>query len=318
MRVIITGGAGYIGSTLSVELLKRGDEVVCLDNLSRGDYKRLIKLNKGKDLILDTADIRHLKTFMDKVNSYGPIDAIVHLAATVGVKECRERPYEAIKTNISGTLNVLEAAKENNVDRVILASTAAVFGNPVMTPIDESHPREPLNLYGITKAASEQIFNIYNKNHGLCTSVLRFSNIYGVGLFTYWKSLIPKFIRLATEGKPLTVYGKGDQSRDFIHVRDVAQALCLALNASTEVISGELFNIGSGEGTSIKEITEIISEIGMEKMEGPIEIKHLPSLTNETYSKKFVFSTEKAFKLGFVPKWHLREGISKIFDFIQI
>lgn len=316
VKILITGGAGYIGSTLIERLLAGKDVIFSIDNLSSSDYSSLSRFRENPRLKLDVGDVCDLEEFNVKVNSYGSLDAIVHLAAVVGVAPSRKNPEDAISTNIHGTYNVLETARKKDIGRLILASTAAVYGNPVKSPIDEDHPLRPLNLYGVTKLAAEGLFNSFNENYGLHTTVLRFSNLYGVGLFTYWRSLIPRFVMMAYDEKPLTIYGDGRQSRDFIHVRDVAKAIAMVLSANRSAISGETFNVGAGEATSIRQIAGLISVLFQNNLDREVELRHLGPREGETYAEEFVFSNSKIKnRLGFGLEWSIEEGINELINY---
>lgn len=173
---------------------------------------------------------------------------MVHLAAVSGLENCRRNPDGAVLTNVLGTRNVLEAARKFDIQRVVFTSSAAVYGMPVTTPVGEDHPLRPMNLYGVTKLAGESLMRAYYDVYGLETVVLRLRNVYGVGVFTRWRTVVPRFVRQAMEGKPLTVYGDGWQTRDFVHVLDVVEAIRLVLRAEKGIVAGETFNVASGQG----------------------------------------------------------------------
>lgn len=304
MRVAVTGGAGYIGSTLIRNLLHEGHEIISLDNQTIGDYKYLRRL-KTKHANLLEGDVRDSK----KLDfAFKGADAIVHMAALSDLEVCNEKPEEAVSVNVYGTLQVVEAAQRNCVRRLVFCSSAAVYGAPASIPVTERHALHPINLYGITKLGGEKIINAGHHNYGVETINLRFGNVYGVGIFTNWIGVIPKFVSLAIEGKPLTVYGDGTSTRDFVHVEDIARVISISL--SKNKIGGETFNIGN-ETTTIKEIADIISkevEIATGKK---VKIVYLSPRTGET--KEFSYNTAKIrHALGFVPKWKLRDGIEQI------
>ncbi len=284
MRVAVTGGAGYIGSTLIRNLIAEGHGVASLDNQANGDYSHLRRLN-AKNLRLIEGDIRNPS---DLNAAFEGADVVVHMAALSDLDACNDNPEEAVSVNVYGTYQVLEAAERNKVRRVIFCSSAAIYGVPSSLPVTERHALHPLNLYGVTKLAGEKLLDAHHTNCGLETINLRFGNVYGIGLYTSWVGVIPKFVALGLEGRPLTVYGDGESTRDFVHVEDITRAIALSL--TTEGIREGTFNIGS-ETTTVNEIASLVaSEI--EKATGRRqEIMHLPPRPGET--KEFSYDTSK-------------------------
>jgi len=311
MSALITGGGGYIGSALAKRLLEEGYEVITIDDLSRGNYEHLRRVDEGARLKLVVGDIRDVDKLNAVVKNVGDLKAIFHLAAVSGLRRCSRDPRKAITTNVYGSYNVLEIARKYDADKIIFTSSAAVYGDPIELPIPESHPTRPKNLYGITKLAAEHLFISYHELYGLTTVILRLGNVYGVGLFTYWESVIPKFVRQALSGKPLTIYGTGEQTRDFVHVWDVVRALELVLKANNDVVSGEVFNVASGHPISVNFIAEIVRE-----NVGKIGVVHLPPREGETYLPGFCLSIDKIRrKLGFEPSWDVKEGIKQLIKY---
>jgi len=314
MRAIVTGGAGYVGSALVSRLLEGGHSVLSVDNLRRGDYKVLEKLRENPGLKFVVADIRE-RVRLEEVLKGFEGEVVFHLAALPGLELCDGNPEEAVDVNVLGTFNVLEVARRLGIPRVIFSSSAAVYGAPVRLPIDEEHPLRPLNLYGVTKLAGERLMFIYHENHGLETVVLRFGNVHGVGVFTRDDTVIPKFVKLGLEGKPLTVYGDGSSSRDFVHLWDIVEAMMLAAEAKTELVAGEVFNIG-GETMRIGDLAKVVVEEVKAATGNPISVANLPPRVGET--KEFSYSLEKIeSKLGFHPKWTVRESIRQLLRYYQ-
>jgi UDP-glucose 4-epimerase len=307
MRVAVTGGAGYIGSTLIRNLLAERHSVASLDNQAKGDYCHLRDLN-AKNLTLIEGDIRNAGN-LDTILKGA--DAVVHMAALSDLDVCNEDPEEAVSVNIYGTHKVLEAAERNGVRRLIFCSSAAIYGVPSSLPVTEKHALHPLNLYGVTKLAGEKLIDAQHVNYGLETINLRFGNVYGVGLYTSWVGVIPKFVALGLKGKPLTVYGDGESTRDFVHVEDISRAITLGL--TKEDIHNETFNIGS-ETTTVNKIASLVaSEIEKANGKRP-EVTHLPPRPGET--KEFSYDTSKIEKvIGFKPKWRLRDGVRQIIEY---
>ena len=315
MNILITGGAGYVGSTLVKMLTEEGHNVVSIDNLSRGDYMHLRRAVGKSNVRMLVGDISCLKSLEEAMEGEN-LDAVVHAAAIPGLERCQKNPERAVLTNIYGTYNVLEAARRFDVERVIFTSSAAVYGNPVKTPIREDHPLNPINLYGVTKLSSEMLLNVYHETYGLSTVILRFGNVYGVGVYTYWETVIPKFVRQALNGEPLTIYGDGGQSRDFIHVYDIVRAVKLALNAEDSVVRGEAFNVGTGKPTSVNAIANVISKTLLEETGKAPEIIHLPPRSGEPYTPNFCLSPKKIReKLRFEASWGIEEGVRQLIKY---
>jgi len=314
MRMVVTGGVGYVGSALVSRLLEEGYSILSVDNLRRGDYKVLEQFREDPRLKLVVADIRDRTQLEGVVSDFGG-EVIFHLAALPGLQLCNENPEEAIGVNVLGTFNVLEVARRLRIRRVIFSSSAAVYGAPVRLPVDEGHPLRPLNLYGVTKLAGERLMFLYHENHSLETVVLRFGNVHGVGLFTRDDTVIPKFVKLGLEGKPLTVYGDGSSSRDFVHLWDIVEAMMLAAEAKTELVAGEVFNIG-GETMKIGDLAKIVVEEVEAATGNPVSVANLPPRVGET--KEFSYSLKKIErKLGFHPKWMVRDSIRQLLRYYQ-
>lgn len=315
MNVLVTGGAGYIGSSLIVKLLDEGHRVVSIDNLSRGDYKYLNEYEKSLRLKLVVGDICDLEKLEDVMKECGIVDAVVHLAAIPGMNRCQKNPETAILTNIHGTYNVLGVARKHDVGRVVFASSAAVYGNPLKTPISEEHPLNPTNLYGVTKLAAEKLVEAYHSSYELSTVSLRFGNVYGVGVYSYWETVTPKFVKQALDDQPLTIYGDGKQSRDFVHVLDVVQAIELVLKAENK-IAGETFNVSTGKPTAVNAIAETISKIFHEGYGKKVKTTHLPPRRGEPYTPNFCLSPNKIVnKLEFKSRWKMENGIKQLIKY---
>lgn len=308
LKIGVTGGAGYVGSNLVKVLIADKNEVVSIDNLMNGDYSHLRTQGTGNAANLFEGDIRDLE-FM--VEAFEGCDAIAHLAALPGLVKCRERPDEATSINVYGTYNVLEAARRLGIGKVVFCSTAAVYGKPAEMPVTEGIPLRPLNLYGVTKLAGERLMDVFSDNHGIATVSLRFGNVFGVGLFTNYDTVVPKFVRMGLNGEDLTVYGDGSSTRDFVHVDDIAQALILALESKGE--GSEVYNVG-GEtmeiGVLAKRIVESLREFTGEE----VSIVTQPPRAGET--KEFSYNLEKIrMGLGYEPSWSIQAGIEQVIKF---
>jgi len=239
----------------------------------------------------------------------------MHLAALPGVGPCREQPKKAIDTNIYATHLLLEEAVKRNVERFIFISSAAVYGIPQQQPITEEHPLKPVNLYGVTKLSAEKLVNAYHSNSGLTTTILRFSNVYGVSAYTWWKTVIPKFVWQATNDQPLTIRADGKQQRNFVHIGDITEAFIRCSKAPKKAVAGETFNLG-GEALSVNQIAHIIIREGQEKLGKKISKVFVPLEPGEVYTSEFKYSSKRASqKIGYKRKRGVPQGISELFDF---
>jgi len=278
-----------------------------LDNEAFGSYKH-VKQFQSKGLNAMRGDIRNPK---DLDEAFNGADVVVHAAALSDLDVCNEKPDEAVSVNVYGTHMVTEAAIRNGVRRLVFCSSAAVYGKPASTPVTEKHTTNPLNLYGVTKLAGEKVLDAAHANHDLENVNLRFGNVYGVGIYTNWVGVIPKFVALALDGKTLTVYGDGASTRDFVHVEDITRAITLSLTAKG--VGGEILNIGN-ETTTVNEIAEIVSKEAEKATGKPVKIAHVPPRKGET--REFSYDTAKIKKtLGFTPKWKLGDGIRQIIKY---
>jgi|TARA_B100001971_G_scaffold213691_1_gene247824 nucleoside-diphosphate-sugar epimerase len=308
LKIGVTGGAGYIGSQLVKSLIERNNEVVSIDNLMNSNYSYLRTWGVSNGVSLLKGDIRDIDSLL---RAFEDCDVIAHLAALPGLIKCRERPAEATSINVYGTYNVLEAARRLGIGKVVFCSTAAVYGKPTEMPVIENLPLRPLNLYGVTKLAGERLMDVFSSDYGIATLSLRFGNVFGIGLFTNYDTVIPKFIRMGLNGENLTVYGDGSSTRDFVHVEDIAQAVILALKSKDK--GSDVYNVG-GEtmeiGVVAKRIIEAIKKSTGEK----VGIVNFPPRVGET--KEFSYSLDKIKKgLKYKPKWNIQQGIEQIIKF---
>ncbi|MHA1506959.1 MAG: GDP-mannose 4,6-dehydratase [Candidatus Asgardarchaeia archaeon] len=303
---MITGGCGFIGSHLADRLVREGYEVLIVDNLSHGSIKRLEEFGIIKDVNLLKADLRY---DLEKIMEFSKgVDYIFHLAAQVSVVKSIEDPYFDASNNILGTLNVLRLSKVVDAEKVIVYSSAAVFGDPIYVPIDERHPKNPINPYGLSKLSSEMYASLLNKLDSIPTVVIRPFNVYGFGQNPDdpYAGVVSAFISRVTEGKPPIVYG-GEQTRDFVSVKDLVEASILATKVENSV--GEDFNIGSGTETSIIELAKIVIEMA------GLDLKPIIKPMRKGDIKRSVANIEKAKKiLGYKPKVKLSEGIREILE----
>ena len=253
MRIIVTGGAGFIGSNIVKLLDQRDYEIVVFDNLSTG-YKT--NLDEFSNIELIVGDIRDRHTLNLAMKG---CRIVFHLAASIGNVKSLQNPIEDSEVNVLGTLNVLESARLNGVKKIVYSSSAAIFGEPQYQPIDEKHPLEPDSPYGVSKLAGEKHCLCYGRTYDIDVVCLRYFNVYGLNQrYDAYGNVIPIFATLLLQNKPITIYGDGEQTRDFVNVKDVAMANILA--AEKEELSGT-FNIGSGVSMTINSLASMMKEI---------------------------------------------------------
>jgi UDP-glucose 4-epimerase len=251
MKVLITGGAGFIGSNLVKELASNGVEAIVLDNLSSGYRTNIEEQPRVRLVQKDVRDAAAVEAAMVGV------DAVFHLAASVGNKRSIDQPVQDAEINVIGTLRVLEAARKAGVRKVVISSSAGIFGELKTLPIREEHPAEPDSPYGASKLGAEKEGLAYAKLYGMEVVCLRYFNVYGPNQrFDAYGNVIPIFVFQMLRGEPITIFGDGEQTRDFVNVRDVVQANIKA--AMTPGVSGA-FNIGSGTRISINELVGRLS-----------------------------------------------------------
>ncbi|MEW6572247.1 MAG: NAD-dependent epimerase/dehydratase family protein [Bacillota bacterium] len=251
MRILVTGGAGFIGAHVVEELLKEGAQVSIVDNLSTGCMDKVPPGAAFYRVDITAPSAREV------VETERP-EAIMHLAAQPVAPRSLEDPFFDATVNVLGTLNLLEAARKSGVRRFIYASSAAVYGDPVYLPVDETHPVQPLSPYGVSKYTAEVYVTAFRRLYGLEGVVLRLANVYGPGQDTVGEGgVVAIFCRRLFTGKPLEVFGDGEQTRDFIYVKDVVWALTAALKRG----AGETLNIGTGAATSINELVQALNDI---------------------------------------------------------
>jgi len=256
MRILVTGGAGFIGSHL-VDALSadKGNEIVIFDNFYRGKIKNIDHHLKNKNIMLVKGDIRDPKD----LKKAGKIDFIYHLAAQSNVAGSFFKPDYAFSTNVVGTLNVLKFASGQKVRRFVFSSSREVYGNPRYLPVDDAHPLNPINLYGLTKLSGETLCKAFSENKKLKLTILRIANVYGP---RDKDRVIPIFIENAKRKKDLILYG-GSQVLDFIWIGDVIDAMLRISNE--DKFLGETINIGTGTGTSIEDLAKIIIKLANSK-----------------------------------------------------
>jgi UDP-glucose 4-epimerase len=304
-RILITGGCGFIGTNLTNHLLSCGEyEITLLDNLSNAVCDRSSDTS-GRVRIIPS-DIRDLM----ECETVSGQDVLVHLAAYTQVAESLKNPAQCFEVNLQGTINLLEACREHRVPRFIFASSNAAAGS-CQSSISEATVPRPLSPYGATKSAGEALCSAYAHSYGISTVALRFSNVYGP-YCQRKSSVIAKFMRSMLEGSPVTIYGDGSQSRDFVHVADLCQAIALCIDESSGSMPYEVFQVASGIETRVLELVRIMERVIGRKAELQFEAARAGEILKNSSNISRISE-----RLGFTPAVTLEEGIGALYDWFQ-
>jgi len=298
MKILVTGGAGFIGSNLTDELIRQGHEVTVLDNLTTGLRENI---NPGAKLI--EADIRNLEAIRP---AFEGIDFVFHLAALPRVQLSIEDPLTSHDININGTLNVLLAARDAKVKKLIYSASSSAYGNQSRLPLVETLLPSPMSPYGIQKYVGEHYCRNFSLLYGLPTVSLRYFNVYGPRMAATggYVTVISIFLQAKRDGKKMTITGDGTQTRDFTYVGDVARANIMAME-SDQAINGEVMNIGGGHNYSMNEIAQ---KIGGETEYLPPRIEPHDTLADTTRAKELI---------GWQPRTGLDEGLGNTIKWFE-
>lgn len=299
-KVLVTGGAGFIGSSLVDRLISKGYSVVVLDNFHSGRIENLHAHLDRDDFELVKGDVRDTEVIRETMDG---VDAVVHLAALIDVEGSVNNPLETHDVNVNGTLSLLCEAVRQDIKRFLFASSAAVYGESDSLPLREDFPLKPSSPYAASKATAELYCGAFCRSYGLGTVILRYFNVYGPRQdHNPYAGVLLKFLRNALSGQPLVVFGDGEQSRDFICVDDVVEATMLALESGNTV--GKTFNVCTGKPTTINELVQIIKEIKRRNL----QVVHQGSRKGDL--KKSYGDPDKVRKiLGFKAEIDLRKGL---------
>ena len=297
----MTGGAGFIGSHLVDCLVETGHDIIVVDNFSTGKAKNLSRSSGRRNLQVVKADVRKMPR--SSVKRLRRIDAVCHLAAATSVQQSVRDPVFTTEVNLVGTLKVLEAAKVLKAQRVVFASSAAVYGKPRAFPISEDASIRPISPYGASKAASELYLGSFAEDHGIDCVSLRYFNVYGPRqTASQYSGVISIFTKRALSQQPLQIFGDGSQTRDFVFVSDVVDATIASLERTHE---GGTFNIASGNETTVLELARVIQRI-TGSLTG---VEFLPPRTGDI--PRSVADTARAKReLGFEARTSLADGLS--------
>ncbi|HXE71847.1 MAG TPA: SDR family NAD(P)-dependent oxidoreductase [Candidatus Nitrosotenuis sp.] len=306
-RVLVTGGAGFVGSHIVDALLRRGaSEIVVLDNLTRGVRENLAQALASGRVRLVEGDIRD-RPLLGRLLS--GIDCLFHQAA-IRITQCAAEPRLCLEVLVDGTFNVLEAAVEAGVRRVVAASSASVYGLAERFPTEESHhPYNNRTWYGAAKVANEQMLRAFHDMYGLSYVALRYFNVYGprMDLHGAYTEVLIRWLDCIDRGEPPLVFGDGRQSMDWVYVEDVAEANLLAAESEVE---DEVFNVGSGVETTLLEVWEILKELTGSDLE-PV---HLEERKTNPVRRRQACTRRAAERLGFVARVDLREGLRRLVE----
>jgi UDP-glucose 4-epimerase len=299
-KVVVTGGAGFIGSHLVDRLVDNGYAVKVVDNLSTGNLANIrnhVETGKIDFIKGDICDASLVKQTIEDV------DTVFHLAAQTSVPFSMKNPQLTFETNVAGTLNLLAACARQKVHKFVLASSCAVYGEPRYLPVDEKHPNSPISPYAESQLAAERYCLGFHERQLCCSVVMRLFNVYGPrqGLNDY-SGVITKFIERSKQKLPLVVYGNGSQTRDFVNVQDVVDVFLASMEKSEA--EGEVFNVGSGKPTSINELAKTILELSGVNTTVSYDAPRLGDITN---SYADISKAQKI--LGYHPKFSLTKGL---------
>lgn len=302
MKVLVTGGAGFIGSHVSKLLLEEGHQVTIIDNLSHGNKQSL-----DPRATFVEADILNQQKLEEILPGYG---AVIHMASLIEVGESVKRPVEFVENNILGTAKLLEAMRKSKVKKIIFSSSVCIYGKPTKLPITEDDPLgEQENTYGITKVTMEQLCMLYHSLHNFDVTILRYFNPYGPGeLHNPETHAIPNFIKAVLLKQPIPLYWKGSHIRDFIYIDDLVSAHVLPLN-----LTGlHIYNVGTEIGAKVADVVKTIFElVGYE-----VPIEDLGERKGDV--AELVASAQKIKKeLGWSAKVDLKEGLKKTIEFFK-
>ena len=323
--ILVTGGAGYIGSHLVMALLKQGQDVIVFDSLELGHIETIETLKQFGSLKFIKGNLKNIDEIRGAFMSNKDIEAVVHFAAYSQVAESMKNPQKYYYNNVYGTLNLLNAMLEFGVKKIVFSSTAATYGEPVYTPIDEKHPQRPINPYGMTKLMIEKIMDDYDRAYGLKSVRLRYFNVAGAdsdAKIGEWHEpethLIPNVLK-ATADKTFKMFGTdyntvdGTCVRDYINVEDLADAHVKALVYLNNGGKTDYFNLGTQNGNSVKEVFAVCEDIKGQKI--PLEI----CPRREGDPATLVADNSKAKEvLGWIPKHDLEYSIKTANDWEKV
>lgn len=303
--VLVTGGAGFIGSNL-VHALQEKDNVLVVDDLSEGHAENLA----GLKVEFIKEDIRN-REFVEKLFTEHKFDKVFHLAASFANQKSVDYPMQDLEINGVATLHLLEECVKSKVEKFVYASSSCIYG-ATSEPMEEGLKPLPETPYAITKLLGEYYTNFFHEHHKLNTSIVRYFNVYGPREYPgQYRNVIPKFLNLAFQKKPLTITGTGEESRDFTYVGDAVQATILA--AEKEAAAGQTINIGTGKPTKIIDLAKEVNSVS----NSPAQISFIPQRDWDHIAHRVAKVDKMKTLLGFTPKTTLCEGVKKTADWFK-
>jgi UDP-glucose 4-epimerase len=306
VKVLVTGGAGFIGSNVIRALLARGDEVRVLDNFSTGSRANLAGLEDRVELV--EGDLRSYERVHTAVRG---MEVVLHQGALPSVPRSVQDPLTTTAVNVEGTLNVLLAARDEGIRRIVNASSSSVYGNTGSLPRDESQLPDPISPYAVAKLAAERFCTSFSRVYGLEIVSLRYFNVFGPRQdpTSQYAAVVPRFISAIAAGEPVTVYGDGEQSRDFTFVDNIVAANLLA--AEAEGVAGEIVNVATGGSTTVNELADTIGQL----LERPVKKAYEPEREADVRAS-WADLGEARRLLGYEPQIALEEGLRRTADFL--
>ena len=307
MRYLVTGGAGFIGSNVVDELVRRGHDVTVLDDLSTGAERNLAGVRAKIDFragsIVDLATVQ---------SACRRVDYVLHLAARTSVPKSVVDPIETNRVNIDGTLNVLVAARDAKVRRVVYAASSSAYGETPTLPKVETMPAEPISPYGVTKYVGELYAQVFGRVYGLENASVRYFNVFGPRQdpTSQYSGVLSRFMLAAIKGEPLTIYGDGEQSRDFTYVDNVVDETLRACEASGA--SGKAFNGGTGARITLNQVVKLLEKIIGKKL----QVKYDPPRAGDIRDSQADISLAKNV-LGYTPQVMFEEGLGRTWEWYK-
>ena len=298
-KVLVTGGAGFIGSNLVHALLERGDKVRVLDNFATGNRANLAGLEEEVEVVEG-----ELRSYERVHNAVRGVELVFHQGALPSVPRSVQDPLTTSAVTIEGTLNVLLAARDEDVRRVVFASSSSVYGNGGTLPRSEAQQPDPISPYAVAKLAAERYCVSFHRVYGLEAVALRYFNVFGPRQdpMSQYAAVVPRFLAAINEGRPVTIHGDGSQSRDFTYVSNVVEANVLAADAAEA--GGTVLNVATGRQASVSELADAIGEA----LGRPVEKEFLPTRTGDVRDSWADISAAGSV-LGYEPSVGLDEGL---------
>jgi UDP-glucose 4-epimerase len=304
-KILVTGGAGFIGSHLVPRLLELGYSVTVLDNLSNGKLENLKGVLDHSKFVFKHGDIRD-KTVPNEV--FDGVDSIIHLAAMIDISASVSDPIQNHEINVDGTFNMLNASVKHKVKKFVFASSTAVYGEVKTLPVQENIALNPISPYAASKVAGEAYCSAFAKCFGLEAVALRFFNIYGLrSENSPYSGVITKFLKKIIDDEVLTIDGDGEQTRDFIHVNDIVKAIIMALEH--EGLTGDVFNVCTGVPTSVNQLVATLKKVTGKNF----DVKHGPARLGDIQNS-YGDPSETAEKIGFRASIDLAKGLQILFE----